>query len=396
MPSSQTILSLSAALANEWQTMAVAWHALLGAMLLGLLAGWRPSNRVAGLLLAAPLASVSALAWISGNPFNGAVFGGLALALAIIAFRLGPEPVRVSSLRWRLTAAMLIAFGWTYPHFLHTDRWTVYLYAAPFGLLPCPTLSALAGMALMLGMLGSRPWSVTLAAAGVVYGVIGVASLGVTLDYGLIAGAIGLGVAAAFVHSRSVRAGRDEHARSLPGDDLIPAPMATLTHAVTIACPREDVWPWIAQMGAGSRAGWYSYDTLDNGRRPSATRIRPELQGLSIGMIFPALPGVAESFQLLAFDPARSLVLGWVPPGGTPSATWAFVLEDAPDGSTRLITRARGSDGYRFHGLPRWLTKLAVRAVHFVMQRKQLLGIAARAERAFARMDVTGKRRVAA
>jgi hypothetical protein len=37
------------------------------------------------------------------------------------------------------------------------------------------------------------------------------------------------------------------------------------------------VWPWLAQMGAGSRAGWYSYDVLDNRRRSSATRIIPAL-----------------------------------------------------------------------------------------------------------------------
>jgi hypothetical protein len=35
-----------------------------------------------------------------------------------------------------------------------------------------------------------------------------------------------------------------------------------------------------------------------------------------------------------------------------------------------------GRPGYRFHGLPMWLIMVG----HFVMQRKQLLGIATRAE----------------
>ncbi len=46
----------------------------------------------------------------------------------------------------------------------------------------------------------------------------------------------------------------------------------------------------------------------------------------------------------------------------------------------RLLVRARGGPGYRFHGLPLALTRIAIRVVHFVMQRKQLPGIKRRAE----------------
>jgi heme exporter protein D len=60
--------------------------------------------------------------------------------------------------------------------------------------------------------------------------------------------------------------------------------------------------------------------------------------------------------------------------------TWTFVLDEVTPGVTRLIVRARGGPGYRFHGLPLQLTRLVVRVVHFVMQRKQLLGIRRRAE----------------
>ena len=72
-------------------------------------------------------------------------------------------------------------------------------------------------------------------------------------------------------------------------NQIIPNAIGSLTHAVTIRRRPHEVWPWLAQMGAGSRAGWYSYDLLDNGGRPSATRIRPELQALTVGMVFPAL-----------------------------------------------------------------------------------------------------------
>ena len=67
---------------------------------------------------------------------------------------------------------------------------------------------------------------------------------------------------------------------------LIENPVGSLQHAITIRRARHEVWPWLVQMGAGSRAGWYSYDFLDNGRQPSATRIIPELQQLAVGMIF--------------------------------------------------------------------------------------------------------------
>jgi predicted lysophospholipase L1 biosynthesis ABC-type transport system permease subunit len=113
-----------------------------------------------------------------------------------LASRLSKERVSVASSSVFLLGAFLVAFGWAYPHFLTTDHWTTYLYAAPFGLLPCPTLSAVIGLTLMLGMLRSKAWSVTVAAAGLIYGAMGVFGLGVTLDYGLLIGSAILGVVA--------------------------------------------------------------------------------------------------------------------------------------------------------------------------------------------------------
>jgi hypothetical protein len=168
----------------------------------------------------------------------------------------------------------------------------------------------------------------------------------------------------------------------MPGDTLVPESLAPLTHAVTIhqASPR-DVWPWLVQMGAGSRAGWYSYDVLDNGGRPSATRLVPDLQTIAVGSVMPAGPGIADGFVVVSFERERSLVLGWPSPDGAFTVTWAFVLE--PQGPhTRLITRARGARGYRLLGIAPWLSQRLVRVVHYVMQRRQLLGIAGRVETA--------------
>ncbi len=187
---------------------------------------------------------------------------------------------------------------------------------------------------------------------------------------------------------RSVRATTDERARALPGDERIPQAIDTLTHGVTIRRPARDVWPWLVQMGAGSRGGWYSYDWLDNGRQRSTVQIMSELQHPDIGTIFPALPGVADGFTLLAIEHARMLMLGWPAKDGTPEVTWTFVLDEAAPGVTRLLVRVRGGPGYRFHGLPLLLTRLVIRVVHFIMQRKQLLGITRRAESAAAETRV--------
>ena len=180
---------------------------------------------------------------------------------------------------------------------------------------------------------------------------------------------------------RTVRASRVERARTLAGDELIPQPIGSLTHAITIRRPAREVWPWLVQMGAGTRAGWYSFDFLDNGRQRSADRIMPSLQSIAPGALCPAVPGVTDGFHVLTFETGRWLVLGWRPAtGAAPIMTWAFVLEERADGSTRLIVRARAGRGYSFCGLPAWIGMPAVRVAHAIMERRQLHGIASRVE----------------
>ena len=119
---------------------------------------------------------------------------------------------------------------------------------------------------------------------------------------------------------------------------------------------------------------------LPRQRSASAERIVLERQHLALGMIFPALPGVTDGFTVLAFEPSNFLIIGWLLQDATPMMTWAFVLEEVAPASTHLIVRARGEPGYQFHGRPWWVTKRIVPVIHFIMQRKQLLGIARRVE----------------
>lgn len=187
MPSAAAILEQATAIARGATVYAIAWHVAATVALLALAARRRPQRWLAMLLLVAPIGSVAALAYAYGNPVNGVVFGIGAAVLAVIALdapssRAVPAPPLA-----RAIGLALIALGWAYPHFGDP---ALYPYAAPLGVLPCPTLSAVIGFSILGGGLGSRRWSTTLAALGLLYGVTGVLWLGVWIDAALIAGAV--------------------------------------------------------------------------------------------------------------------------------------------------------------------------------------------------------------
>lgn len=239
-----------------------------------------------------------------------------------------------------------------------------------------------AGQAAIVFLLATNGWTRRLGYIGAIVFLLAIVPLGVGAGF---PATILMALAAAealhedryAVFGRNVNATDEELARELPGDEFIPHPFAVATHAVTIFKSPRDVWPWLVQMGAG-RGGWYSYDLLDNGGRPSAKRIVTELQLVKVGMVFPALPGARGTFSLKYFDPGHSLVL--VAPGPTgPRVSWTFVLQERGYGVTRLIVRARMAD--RPLQLPAAIGVRLMRLVHFIMERKQLNTLVARAER---------------
>ena len=201
MPTPDTILAGLSAVANESRLLAVFWHAYIAALLLAIATRRGLSNRLIFTLLVLPLLSVSGLAWRSSNPFNGTVFAGASLALGILALRLPPAAIRIASGPSMLSGLICLAFGWVYPHFLATTNPAMYLIAAPLGLLPCPTLSAISGLTLMIEP-RSTTWMLTLAGLSFVYATIGVFGLAVAIDVVLFAGAGAL-VANVVVRSRS-------------------------------------------------------------------------------------------------------------------------------------------------------------------------------------------------
>lgn len=187
------------------------WHGYFAALMLGLAFGRHLKERIVGTLLVIPLFSVSVLAWIHGNPFNGVFFTVTGLVLLGIAVRLQGQSVGISPMRFAVPGAFLILFGWIYPHFLNDATLVAYLYSAPTGLVPCPTLSIVIGFTLVLRGLRSKTWCVVLSTAGVFYGAFGAARLGVTIDWILFFGAL-VAVYASY-SPQFIRRGNSEAAR---------------------------------------------------------------------------------------------------------------------------------------------------------------------------------------
>lgn len=192
MPDRQFILSHLALAANGAVGVAIVWHVIVAGAVAALLLGWRPSSRAGRLLLCGPLASAATVAFVFQNPFNGTVLGAATIALLVVALRAEQAPLPEASTGTLLPGALMIVFGTFYPHFLADHSPLAYLYAAPTGLIPCPTLSIVIGFALLGRGLASRAWSLTVAALGIFYGLFGVIRLGVYLDVPLIAGAVTL------------------------------------------------------------------------------------------------------------------------------------------------------------------------------------------------------------
>lgn len=159
----------------------------------------------------------------------------------------------------------------------------------------------------------------------------------------------------------------DEISGHYPGDDLVRIPDGGATMATTLPAPPDSVWPWLVQMG-GDRGGWYSWDYLDNGRRPSSDRIVPDWQTIEVGQHLLTSPDGPSRFVAAIVEENRTLVLR-----GDYSKNidgiWGFHLRPAPPGSTRLVVRTRN------RGRPRWVMRLVQliwsEPVHFVMQTRQ-------------------------
>jgi hypothetical protein len=185
----------------------------------------------------------------------------------------------------------------------------------------------------------------------------------------------------------------EEAAAPLLGHELLPHARYVTTHAVTIAAPPDQVWPWIVQIGQG-RGGFYSYDWLENlfdlGIH-SADRIVPDLQKLEVGDIISLAPDNAMPLTVEVLEPNRALVIrtgspdtGPQPAGdylkGEIAGTWAFILEPRAADTTRFIVRWRAD--WKPGPAATLFQRLLLEPAHFIMERAMMLGIKQRAEQA--------------
>jgi len=135
------------------------------------------------------------------------------------------------------------------------------------------------------------------------------------------------------------------------------------------------------------RRGLYSYDWLENlaGMEfHSADRIVPEWQTVQVGGIVRFAPR-QDTMVVARVEPDHCLVWRLLNSSThqPADATWAFVVRPIDATHTRLVQRFRFGIGPRFLGTVFYTALIEI--PHFVMERKMLLGIRARAERAFAR-----------
>lgn len=195
MPSPEETLLLLSAIANGAYDYAIAWHVVILVGLLTWSAGHILPRRADAVLRSSALVSVSVFAWCYGVAFNALVFAALSIGALVLSLR-SRSGWRAEAPWAQLLGALLFAFGWVYPHFLDASHGGLaYLYAAPLGLLPCPTLAFLIGLDLLAGAPAGRLYSRVVAGAGVFYGAWGALRLGVWLDLVLLAGALGLLIA---------------------------------------------------------------------------------------------------------------------------------------------------------------------------------------------------------
>jgi len=165
-----------------------------------------------------------------------------------------------------------------------------------------------------------------------------------------------------------------EPSMPMPGDELIAQPAMSATRAIVIDAPPDQVYPWFAQMGPG-RAGWYSYDRIDNRGVESAREISPEWVITGPGESMGGMAGIG--FDVVDAVPGKRMVIS-VATDGPLVFTMSYLLTPWGTGSTRVLVRVRGaSDGGR------WLDpviRYGLGPGDFVMVRRQLFGVKERVE----------------
>jgi len=114
-------------------------------------------------------------------------------------------------------------------------------------------------------------------------------------------------------------------------------------------------------------------------------RLHPDRQTWHLGdslWMYPRDRAGGAGFAVLrGYIPGRVLAFGTHVPGapaGVEDGSWSFVLEPLGDSATRLLVRGRGAVGHSLLGVA--FETAIFEPVHFVMERRTMIGIAQLAE----------------
>ena len=145
---------------------------------------------------------------------------------------------------------------------------------------------------------------------------------------------------------------REEVARAMPEDSVVPHPVFDATRAITIRGTPEQIWPWLVQMGF-RRAGFYGYDLIENAGSGtgilSARAILPQFQIPQPGDPLPI--SVAATLKFGTIEPDSVIV--WVSQDLPCDGVYIWQLVPVDTRHTRLISRIRWNyaPGLRFKTL---------------------------------------------
>jgi hypothetical protein len=169
--------------------------------------------------------------------------------------------------------------------------------------------------------------------------------------------------------------GASEKEISMPmaGDDKTLT--ITSTRAISIDASKPDVWKWLIQLGA-DRGGFYSYEFIEKALGYETRHqdlIKPTFKDIVVGDLVRGSINEKSSiipynFRVLYVRAEETFVLDkW----GT------FLLQEVNNRQTRLIIRTQEAEGSN-----QWLevTNYIVVPLHFIMERRTLMGIKARVE----------------
>jgi hypothetical protein len=170
----------------------------------------------------------------------------------------------------------------------------------------------------------------------------------------------------------------------LPVDELVEPGARSITRAITVSAPVEDVWPWLVQIGQ-DRAGFYSYTWLENlvgaGMR-NASSVHSEWQSREVGdSVWLAserryhdrgrqVAALVESEAALV--PVSPADWDRLQQGARAAGAWSFFLVPSGYGRTRFIIRSSGGP----------VGSHVFDALHFLMEQKMMRGLRDRAESA--------------